>query len=311
MQRDAGGSPAPRVGAVGCGHWGQHVVRDLLALGAEVWVADRSAAGRARANRLGVEHTVVSAGALPPCDGYVVATPAPTHREVVESLLASDRPIFVEKPPCTAIDDVRALAAAGGDRVYVMHKWRYHPGVEAIGGLVRNGALGAPRTLATTRTGPETLPPRVDVTWHLAVHDLAIALEVLGTVPIARNAVGSLTDDGRIRRCDARLETVGGVAHRLTVATDDHERDRSVRLECADGSVSLADAYDDHLWIERSGRRSEHPIGTALPLEREVGAFLDHLRGGPPPRSTLGDAVLVCEQVAQLDALVRAGVTPG
>jgi len=53
---------SPRVGAVGCGHWGQNIVRDLVALGATVHVADASADGRARAGALGA--TTVASEAL-------------------------------------------------------------------------------------------------------------------------------------------------------------------------------------------------------------------------------------------------------
>ena len=120
-------------------------------------------------------------------------------------------------------------------------------------------------------------------------------------------------DDGR--RPDpalrTRLETVDGVVHRLTVATEDHERDRSVRLSAprARCPSPMRTTTISRSIVAASSRSTRS--APRLPLEREVRTFLDHLRGGPAPRSTLGDAVLVCEQVARLDALVRAGVTRG
>lgn len=39
----------PHVGLVGCGNWGRHILRDLLALDCDVTVVARSEASRARA----------------------------------------------------------------------------------------------------------------------------------------------------------------------------------------------------------------------------------------------------------------------
>ena len=296
---------SPRIGAIGCGHWGRNIVRDLVALGAEVHVADSSVDARARAESLGAA-VVATIDELPPCRGYVVATPAETHHDVVRHLVSTTPvPIFVEKPPCDGLHAVRALAADGADRLFVMHKWRYHSGVRALRDLARDGAVGTPLRLETTRTGPEALPPGIDVTWHLAVHDLSIALEILGSVPEAREADGGSTDEGRIGWCEATLATGAGVEHRLTVAAGQADRRRDVRLVGSEGSVLLADARDDHVEIERAGRREKHPIADAMPLECELRVFLAYLDGGPAPRSTIGEALAVCEQVARIDALVR------
>jgi len=297
-----------RVGAVGCGQWGRNVVRDLVALGAIVYVADALGDGRTRAENLGAVATLSAADELPPCDGYVVATPAHAHRLVVEVLLPRGAPIFVEKPPCGDLEDVRALAALAPDRLFVMHKWRYHPGVLAIGEVAREGALGELRKLETTRTGPERLPPHVDVTWHLAVHDLSIALETLGSVPAARTAEGTVTTDGRIGRCNAVLRTDDGIEHVLTVAAGEPHQCRSIRLVGSHGWACLVGGYDDHVQVERQGRVAVQAIAVELPLERELRAFLDHLRGGPAPKSTIGDALALCEELARIDALIRENV---
>jgi hypothetical protein len=37
-----------------------------------------------------------------------------------------------------------------------------------------------------------------------------------------------------------------------------------------------------------------------MPLERELAAFVAHLRGGRPPRSTAAEGLLVIERIAAL-----------
>ena len=45
------------------------------------------------------------------------------------------------------------------------------------------------------------------------------------------------------------------------------------------------------------------PVSTELPLLRELRAFVEHLRGGPPPRSSAAEGAAVVEAVARLREL--------
>jgi predicted dehydrogenase len=184
---------AKRIGLVGCGNWGRFILRDLRTLGCEVVAVARSDASRARASEGGAASTVGATSDLPEIDGIVVATPVGTHAAVLEEALDHGVPVFVEKP---LTDDPAAadrLAAAHEDRLFVMDKWRYHPGVEELGAIARSGELGGVIGLRTTRIGEE--PPRdVDGIWVLAPHDLSIALEVLGELPVPRSAAVDAVD---------------------------------------------------------------------------------------------------------------------
>jgi predicted dehydrogenase len=289
------------IGVAGCGRWGAHVVRDLVDLGASVLVAEPDPARRTWASQTGAAAVVATVGALPECAGYVVVTPASAHRVVCGALLERDAPVFVEKPPGTGLAEVEALAAAGGDRLFVMHKWRYHPGVVAMAGLARDGVFGSPLRLVTTRTGPEPLPDDVDVTWHLAVHDLAIALEVLGSVPQVDVAVARRTDDGRLGRVEATLRTEWGDEHCLTVAADDPDYEREVRCVGPERSAILSRPSAPALEVEQpDGTRELVPLADELPLARELAAFLEHCEGGPAPRSSMVEALAIARCLAAI-----------
>lgn len=284
-----------RIGLVGCGRWGKHILRDLCALGCEVAVVTRSAESRARAEAGGAASAIDSIGDLPEVDGIVVATPVSTHAAVVEEALGLDVPVFVEKPLTNDPVAAERLAAAADGRLFVMDKWRYHPGVELLGELARSGELGQVVGLRTTRLGWERKRD-VDQIWVLAPHDVAIGLEILGEIPTRRAAVASQ---------DALLGLLGERPWQaLDVSGRSRARRREVVLVCEEGAATLDDSYDDHVTVVRSEEEPElRPVSTELPLLRELRAFLKHLAGGPPPRSSAGEGVAVVRAIAELRAL--------
>lgn len=295
-----------RIGLVGCGNWGRHICRDLVALGAEVWAVARSEASRARAREQGAAGIVPDLESLGAMDGYVVATPTRTHAQVVAELLPRGAPLFVEKPLCCDAGQARELVRAGGDRIFVMDKWRYHRGVETLAAIARSGELGPVQGLKTTRQGWGNPHADVDCAWILLPHDLAIGLEVLGFLPAPRLAVGEQAD-GRLAGVTAILGTdpwqVADIGVRSPVSR------RRVELHCRDGVAVLADAYADGIEIipnppslDAAGeaRVVRRPVDTEMPLKSELAAFLGFLRGGPAPRSSADEALAVVDAVAEI-----------
>src|SRR4051794_10816224 len=126
------------VGLIGCGRWGRHILRDLLSLGCEVYVAETSAEGRAGARVGGATEIIGSARELPRVAGIVVATETIRHAAVIESLLDRQVPIFSEKPLSADCESAERLSRLAPGRLYVMDKWRYHPGVEQLREIARS-----------------------------------------------------------------------------------------------------------------------------------------------------------------------------
>jgi predicted dehydrogenase len=288
---------------VGCGSWGRYILRDLLSLACSVSVVARSPESRARAE--GADTIVGSVAELPEVDAIVIATPTTTHATVIEQALERGVPVFVEKPLTNDVAAADRLAAAAGERLFVMDKWRYHPGVELLRDLARDGSLGAVRGLLTTRIGWGNPHDDVDAAWVLAPHDLSIALEILGELPGARAAVADLSGDD--------VQGLVGLLgerpwHRLEISVRWPERRREVQLVCEEGVALLADGYSDHVLVHRddADEPERREIATELPLLRELRAFVEHLRGGPPPRSSAAEGALVVRRIAELRALAGA-----
>src|SRR5688572_28234277 len=87
-----------RIGLIGCGAWGRHILRDLKQCGAIVHVVAPSETSRQNAVAHGADSIVARHADLPPVDGYVVAAPTSLHAAIIEELLPSGRPIYTEKP---------------------------------------------------------------------------------------------------------------------------------------------------------------------------------------------------------------------
>lgn len=302
-----GKDEALAIGLVGCGKWGRLILRDLKELGCAVTVVARSGASRQRATDGGAGQIVPSVADLSAdLDGFVVATPTTTHGEMIERVLHHGRPIFVEKPMTVDPSSARRLAELAGDRLFVMEKWRYHPGVVALGKIVRDGELGPPQQLRTYRLGWGNPHDDTDAIWLLAPHDLSIAREILGTLPAPRAAVAELDEGvpvGLIGVLGDSPQVIFEVSCRRPVAQ------RSITLACRDGAAVLAGSYADHVIIKRNsaenGKDSEErrPIAGDMPLLLELRAFVEHLRGGPPPRASAAEGAELVACIAELRAL--------
>lgn len=296
------------VGLVGCGNWGRHILRDLVSLGCRVPVVARSPESVAAAHQGGAADVVGEIGALPDVAGVVVATPTNTHAEVLEEALVLEVPVFVEKPLTNDPVSARRLATAAAERLFVMDKWRYHPGVELMRDLVLSEHLGAPLGVATTRIGWGNPHPDTDSIWILAPHDLSIGREVFGRSLEPVSAVVD-TPNGYPTGLTALLG--GSPWQTLTLSTRSPERRREVDLLCDNGIARLEDGYSDAVLVYRQADPFEstlptperHPISTELPLLRELRSFVEHLQGGPPPRSSAEDGAVMVETIATLRSL--------
>jgi predicted dehydrogenase len=299
----------PRVALAGCGRWGRHILRDLISLGCDVPVVARSEASRERAREGGAETIVADIASLEAVDGVVVATPTATHADVVAEALELGVPVFVEKPLTADVASARRLAAAAPDRLFVMDKWRYHPGVRELARIAQSGELGPVVGIHSRRVTLGHRYSDVNTVWIHAPHDLAIALEVLGRVPEPRHAVAELVD-GEIAGLTATLGESPWVVIEVSTLAPAHRRE--LRLVCEQGVAQLDGGYAEEVVIGRAGKIQEdavdrRPVTGELPLLAELRAFVDHLRGGPPPQSSAADAVAIVESVAGMIALARAG----
>jgi predicted dehydrogenase len=293
------------IGLIGCGRWGRHVLRDLVTLGCAVHVAVRSEASVATAREGGAASVVPDVESLPDVAGIVVTTPTSTHAELAERALARGVPVYVEKPLSSDLAAAERLVALAGDRLFVMDKWRYHPAIAELARMARAEEFGPVQSIHARRVSDvHRYGDDQDTVWCHAPHDLAIALEVLGTLPPARAAVEEWMGGERV----GLIATLGGppwVNVEVSCVAPGHRRE--LRVVFAGAAVTLDGGWAEELRIVRSpheGHEAElRPTPGELPLLAELRAFVEHAAGGPPPRSTAADALEIVRRIAELGAL--------
>ena len=290
------------IGLVGCGPWGGLILRDLLSLGVEVSVVARHESSVERAEALGATQVVRAIDQLPVVDGAVVATEATNHFDAIAALIDRAVPIYSEKPVTTSLDDARTLAERAPEQIFVMHKWRYHPAVEAIREMIQRGDLGEVRSIRTTRRQWGTAHADIDCIWTLLPHDLSIVLHLLGEIPEVTHAWGT-NENGDLVSAGATLGNQPWV--RLDVSTRAAERRRNISVEGATATAVLSDTDYGAITLRETDADETRVIrvATTMPLLAELTAFGEYLCGGSPPMSTLAEAVTVVERCTRIREL--------
>jgi predicted dehydrogenase len=293
------------IGLIGVGPWGANILRDLRTLGANVHCSARSDGSAERAYAGGAASVVNNPSILPEtCMGYVVATRTISHIESILAVLPRGRPIFCEKPLTNDLDAARALPEAARKLVFVMHKWRYHPGIVELARVAATQGAGPVEGLRLLRLGWGNHHTDVSSLWVLAPHDLSIAHAILGETPrpvaAFRDVLGPGADGAT-----ATLKTRAGVGVTIEASSGHPSNLRRITLRCRDATFEL-DSMDYGLITRRShedGAVARIAVGDQMPLLEELRAFLAHVQGGPPPHTALAEELHMIEAITQIERM--------
>jgi predicted dehydrogenase len=258
---------------------------------------------------MGAEGVFQSSRELPPVDGIVVATPASTHYAVISELLDRRVPIFTEKPFTLDLPEAQDLVRIAGEQIFVLHVWRYHPGVRVLKELIQGDGLGTPELLRSFRTNWTSPRSDCDPVWTLLPHDFSIFLELTGALPPVRFARAEFSAGravGMLALLDGAFPCIAEVSTRYA------DKRRELRLHGCEGVAELT-TDGMHVLIHRGSATSEQPLteridlGEQTALQREILAVLEYLRGGPAPASGAEDALLIATRMHEARALAGLG----
>jgi predicted dehydrogenase len=295
------------VGLIGCGNWGKNILRDLLTLDVEVHVVVVHITRTPELLAMGANKVTTNIDDLSGVDGIVVATPVSTRAEVIGAALNFDVPVFTEKPLTDNLVAANKLATLAPNRLFVMDKWRYHPGVLTLKELVNSGKIGKPLGIRTTRTqwGSSHVDP--DCTWMLLPHDLSIALEIFGAIPEAKASIAWL-HQGLVVGLIGHLNFSDNKWMSVEVGVAVPGFNRRVEIVGEESCAVLAGGWVEEVIVTPTKIGSD-PISQPvfargeLPLMSELRAFVEHLRGGPPPVSSVQEGMANVRAISDLRTL--------
>jgi predicted dehydrogenase len=272
-----------------------------------VHAAVQTSESRARAETGGAASIVEAPAALPAqCAGFVVANRTVSHLDAIEALLPRGLPIFTEKPIGVDVARARRLPDAAHQLVFVMHKWRYHPGVIELARIAASDEYGPVEGLRLYRLGWGDPHVDVNATWVLAPHDLSIALHILGETPDLVSA--SVDPMGpQMAGAIAHLRTRAGIPVTIEVSSAHPSPMRRIMMRCRDAVCQLDSVDYGAVTIARFDEAKPRVIRVAddMPLLAELRAFVEHLRGGSPPVTALRDEIDIISRIADIESAIR------
>jgi len=314
------------VAVVGCGYWGQNLVRNFNELEALSMSCDATDQGRERARELAPGATVVASldeVLSSPVTAVVVATPAATHYDIAKRALEAGKDVFVEKPLALTYDegsDLASIADREGLILMVGHVLEYHPNVVRLKELATSGELGEVQYIYSNRLNLGKVRQEENILWSFAPHDIAVILSVLQRMPFQVSAVGGSYLQPNIPDTTVThlLFDRGVRAHVYVSWLHPFKEQRLVvvgsrKMATFDDVAKELVIYDQHFEFH-AGKPSpvkaegvRVPPVTAEPLRIECEAFLDAIltRVSPLTDARSGLRVLKVLQAAQQSLIMN------
>ncbi len=294
-----------RIAVLGCGYWGQNLVRNFLQLGALAMVCDPAETGRIRAAQLAPNAEILpdfeEAFRRKDIDAVVLATPAETHHPLTLKALAAGKHVLVEKPlALNYLQGAEMHAAAQRNALVLMvgHLLEYHPAILRLRELFESGVLGKVHYIYSNRLNFGKIRTEENALWSFAPHDIAVILRLFGALPIEVTCVGgSYLTPNLADTTVSCLHFHGGQrAHIFVSWLNPFKEQKLVVVGEKKMAVFNDVAKEDKLvlynqWVEmadrqpvlQKGEATPVPISPDEPLRKQCEHFLDCIERGTKP----------------------------
>lgn len=300
---------AKSICVVGTGRWGKNHVRTLAKLGClggfvEVRQAERDqlAGEFPDARSLASIDDALAHG----FDGYTIATPAETHFALARQIIASKKPVLVEKPITLKADEARTLnnlAKANGVNLMAGHVLLFHPAIAKIKEMIEGGKIGKLQYVYSNRLNLGTVRTEENILWSFAPHDISIFQHFIGKMPIEIVSRGGAFVQPHIHDSTMTVLTYpGNIVGHIFVSWLHPFKEHRLVVSGSKGMLSFEDSseakeilfYEKGIdWvagapIKRDGPTEVVPYDKAMALTEEIRYFVEHL-DGPPVETANGD----------------------
>ena len=310
-----------RTAVIGVGHQGRRHAQKFAALGQSELrgVVDID---RQRSRNVAAEHDVESiddiASLAGVVDAAIVATPTPTHHEIVTRLLQSGIHVLVEKPIATTVEEARDLVelAEAKDLVFqVGHVERFNPAVVAMARKIK-----CPVFIESNRIAPfKSRGVDVSVVLDLMIHDIELIHSFVQSPIVDLDTVGRPVFSRHIDVANARLRFENGCVADVTSSRISLKTERSLRIFQPESYLS-ADMHNRTFtfYDKKYDGEVRGPDDVAVEMQsfangdalmEQSKSFLEAVAGGPPPIVSGRTAMQALETAARIGDMVAEQVT--
>lgn len=315
-----------RIAAIGLGHWGKNLVRNLNEFG--VLAAMHDANPETRARLAGEYPDVQAAESLDAIfddetiSSVAIATPAATHGALVDRALDAGKHVFVEKPLCLDVKEAERLSTKARDLGQVLmvgHLLLYHPAFRALQAAVAAGQLGKLRYIYSNRASLGKIRREENALWSFAPHDISMILALTGRVPnrVVANGASYLSSDVADTTL-SHLDFGDGLQAHIFVSWLHPYKEQRLVVVGEDAMAVFNDVAADEekllIYPHKAGWDGDLPViskadaeplpyAAGEPLRIECEAFAAAVRDGTSPPSDAEEGIRVLKV---LDACQRA-----
>lgn len=309
-----------KVAVIGCGAWGQNIIRNFAQLGVLAGVCD---ADKAKVKSLAQRYNVPALSldeilTAPHIEGVAIVTHSYTHFDIAKKCLIAGKHVFVEKPLTMDSGDafqLEALAKKHRRVLMVGHLLRYHPAFLQVLKIVQDGRIGSIRRVISNRLNMGQIRQQETVLWDLAPHDLSMILALVNGAPSVIHARGSHLPESRIMEAaSCHLQFPNGVEATINLAWAHPIKEHKLVVIGDKGMIVFDDTQDwgkkvqifdhvlqDHMDYAHFTPGNSHAVMVEVgePLRNECQHFLDCIQNHATPITHAADA-------AQVVAIIEA-----
>ncbi len=191
------------IAVIGCGLWGKNIVRNFYNLNALHTVCDLDIENlkKLKVDYPEIEITTDVNDVIENKDitGVIVVTPSHTHYKIVRAMLMAGKHVYVEKPISTVAEEARQLTLLAEEKGLVLmvgHLLLYHPAVNRLRMLVKDGVFGEVKYIQSDRLNINHFKNDRSVMWDLAPHDVSMTSYILDKNPTRVITAAGASSDG-------------------------------------------------------------------------------------------------------------------
>ncbi len=269
-----------KLAVIGTGYWGSKIVDTVKKINLPVKLYDINDS---------LDSIVPSL-----IDGVIIATPAPTHKDLIKIMLRKGIHVLVEKPAFMNMAEFREIEPyTAKAKLMAGHILLYNEHLDFLKQTVVDKEI---LHIEHRRLAWGRLQKDIDPILHYAPHDVAVLDNLLGVLPDEIQSKGihvTRQEQPDFVTCDLKY---GKITVQIQMGWYYHEKVRDISVITDKGTLVWSDAKDKSKWISQGiedGRQIQHMdqnktfSQSVTPLERQINAFVDYCEQNKLPDSNI------------------------